>query len=96
MINFRTLFRKGREQMNNTNNNLKGESKMVKIKWEQKAHRLIHDLCMESYKKENYAKNGMKKKRHHPYRVPELAQDLVDCVKTDNEEQAKYIFLTRV
>lgn len=58
--------------------------------WEIKAHRIVSELCLEEYKKVNAGK-----KRHKPYRVPELAQEILDCIKTDDEELCKYIFLTR-
>lgn len=38
-------------------------------------------------------KAGKRRKRHVPYSVPQAAQDLIDCIKTNNEERAKAIFL---
>ncbi len=58
--------------------------------WEDKAHRLIYDLCQEEYEKKN-----LERKRHVPYHVPSLAQDLIECIKYNKEEEAKYIFHTR-
>jgi hypothetical protein len=63
--------------------------------WEKKAHELIYDLCFEEYKKVNRDKRGIKKKKHIPYRPPELAEELHNCIKNEDEERAKFIFLTR-
>jgi hypothetical protein len=61
--------------------------------WEYKAEKIISELCLESYKQANYFKNGQKKKKHVPYSVPAIAQELLNCIKTDDEEKAKAIFI---
>jgi hypothetical protein len=61
--------------------------------WRDKAHRIISDLCRQSYLQAETTKAGKRRKRHVPYSVPQAAQDLIDCIKTNNEERAKAIFL---
>ena len=56
--------------------------------WEKKAHKWIHELCKESYINAN-----KKRKKHVAYSVPNLAEELIHCLKNNNEEQAKFIFL---
>jgi hypothetical protein len=58
--------------------------------WQEKAHRLIYNLCKTSYQQANYKKS----KKHIPYSVPELAQELIDCLNTEDEVRAKDIFLS--
>lgn len=65
--------------------------------WEHKAHRLIAEMCLSSYKAANYLKNGNKRKMYVPYSIPEYAKMLVDILgmhdKIEAEERAKAIFL---
>jgi hypothetical protein len=58
--------------------------------WAEKAHRIIGRLCLDSYRQSN-PKPGRK---HVPYVVPALAQDLVDCLNKDDEVRAKCLFLS--
>ena len=66
---------------------------MVEYTWEDKAHRLISAMCLTAYQKAN-PKPLYGKKKAKPYQVPALAQTLVECLNTNNEEKAKAIFLT--
>lgn len=61
--------------------------------WKEKANRVIASLCLDAYRKANYGRNGLKRKKHHPYRVPDDAQILVECLKCDDEETAKSLFV---
>jgi len=61
--------------------------------WEKKAHRIVYSLCLQSYRQANY-RRGRKLKRHHPYTVPYLASELVECLGTGDEEKAKALFLS--
>jgi len=61
--------------------------------WREKAHRIIAALCRQSYEQANRLPNGMLRKRHKPYSVPEVAQRLVDCLGRDDEATAKSIFM---
>jgi hypothetical protein len=57
--------------------------------WQEKAHRLIYNLCRTSYIQAN-----KKNKKHIPYSIPELAKELIDCLNTEDEVRAKDIFLS--
>lgn len=61
--------------------------------WESKAKRIIRLLCERSYREANF-RNGRKLKRHVPYSVPEIAQELVRALGNNDEETAKAIFLS--
>ena len=63
--------------------------------WEDKANKVIQRLCKESRDSTNTRKDGKQYKQHKSYSIPEDAEELIECLATDNEEQAKYIFLTR-
>lgn len=60
--------------------------------WRDKAHRLIGDMCLAAYQKVNPQPRYGKRKAK-PYQVPALAQELVECLNTNNEDKAKGIFL---
>ena len=61
--------------------------------WEEKAHAIIRALCQEEYVR----MNPQPGKRHVPYNVPALAQQLVDILalkdRKEAEERAKALFL---
>ncbi len=71
------------------------------MSWQTKAHKIIGDLCMESYLQANpkamkfHDKYGAftPVKRHNPYSVPLLAEQLINCLNQDDEETAKAIFI---
>ena len=58
--------------------------------WVEKANRLIAIASLDAYRKAN----PHPRKKHRPYTIPVIADDLVRCVKTDNELEAKRIFLS--
>lgn len=58
--------------------------------WQDKAHRLIGNLCHESYKQTNPVPG----RKHKDYHVPELAKQLIECLNTDDEHRAKALFLS--
>lgn len=60
--------------------------------WQDKAHRLIADMCRTSYLQTNRKPNGRLYKRHRPYSVPLHAQELVECLRREDEVGAKQIF----
>ena len=60
--------------------------------WQKKVHKVISELCLESYRQANY-KKGKKYKKHKQYSVPDEALDLIECLDTDDEERAKSIML---
>lgn len=63
--------------------------------WQEKAHRLIGNVCRNSYEHAQISKlTGKRYKKHVPYSVPSFAQDLIDCLNTGNEERAKALFLS--
>ena len=57
--------------------------------WEVKAHQLISAMCFASWRQAN----PPGRKRHRPYSVPALAQELVTCLGRNDEVGAKAIFL---
>ena len=61
--------------------------------WQEKAHNLIFKLSQSSYMQANY-RRGKKLAKHVPYSVPNLAEDLISCLNTENEERAKDLFLS--
>lgn len=63
--------------------------------WATKAHRLIGILCDQSYRQANpRPKIPGTRRKHRPYAVPQLAEDLIRCLKTDDELEAKRIFMS--
>lgn len=58
--------------------------------WAEKANRIISKLCLQAYREAN----PIKRKKHRPYVVPSLAQELVECLDTDDELRAKRLFLS--
>ena len=61
--------------------------------WQDKAHRIIGILCYESFIKANTRKHGGLYKKHKPYSVPDIANELVVCLANDDEKTAKTIFM---
>ena len=61
--------------------------------WQDQVKRAIGALCRVSYLQANLLPNGKLRRRHVPYSVPDVAQDLIDCLNTDDEERAKAIML---
>lgn len=62
------------------------------IPWRTKAENVIAALSLEAYRAANVKANGTKRKKHVPYTIPEDAQTLANCLKTNDEETAKAIF----
>lgn len=56
--------------------------------WRDKANQIIARECLAAYREANEGR-----KRHIPYRVPPIAQALVDCLREGDEERAKAIFV---
>jgi hypothetical protein len=61
--------------------------------WHNKAQHLIGEMCLTSYRQENTKPDGTKYRRHRAYSVPVLAQDLIECLNTEDEHRAKSIFM---
>lgn len=66
---------------------------MAQKTWQDKAHKLIAEMCLQSYRQQNPDRKGKSILQHKPYSVPALAQVLIACLDTDNEEAAKHVFL---
>lgn len=62
--------------------------------WRHKAQRLIAAMCHMSYTKANTRPDGTHYRRHRPYSVPVLAEELLACLNTNDEARAKAIFLS--
>ena len=74
--------------------NKKAKREGVGNMWRDKANKIIGDLCYESYRKTNFKPNGKRKsKKHIPYSIPIMAEELLDCLKRDDEIRAKQIFM---
>lgn len=61
--------------------------------WRTKAHRLIGEMSQSAYHAANVLPNGRIRKRHVPYTLPRLADDLVAALDNDDEMSAKAIFV---
>ena len=61
--------------------------------WRGKCHRIIHTECKRSYEQANRLKSGKLRKRHRPYSVPEIAQDMIHFLDTNDERGAKAMFI---
>lgn len=62
--------------------------------WRTKANRLIAQMCLQAYREANpKPKHARRIPKHIPYRVPQMAQDLVTCLQTNDERTAKAIFI---
>lgn len=61
--------------------------------WQDKVHRVISDLCTQSYEQANRRPNGQLRRRHVPYSVPAVAALLIECLESDDEERAKAVML---
>jgi hypothetical protein len=60
-------------------------------KWRHRAQRVIYDLCIAEYEREKSRLKG--KKKRIEYSVPEMAENLIECLNTDDEGRAKSIML---
>lgn len=69
------------------------QSALLEETWQDKAHRVIAECCKTSYLHSNQMPNGRLRKRHVPYAVPALAEDLIGCLKRNDEVQAKALFI---
>lgn len=57
--------------------------------WESKVQQVIGVLAATAYKKANYNKQGRKYKKHRPYRIPEEADQLVQCLGDRNRKRGE-------
>jgi hypothetical protein len=71
----------------------KGEKMSDSKSWRDKAAEEIGKLCRAEYLRVNTTKAGKRRKKHVSYSVPAIAEELVECLETDNEYRAKQIFL---
>ena len=60
--------------------------------WRDKAHKLISDAATIAYNQSNTASNGKPYKKHHPYSLPLWVGELIECLGSNDETQAKAIF----
>jgi len=54
-------------------------------------HKMIGELCRQSYEQANRLPNGMLRKTHVPYSIPAPAQALIKALNEDDEHEAKRI-----
>lgn len=57
--------------------------------WKDRVNKLVSEMCFESWRKENTKKDGSRYVKHRPYRVPQIACLLVDCLNKNDEARAK-------
>jgi len=61
----------------------------TKATWQDKANAIIQQLCMREYRKANYFADGTKAKKHYPYHVPTIAEELVKCLGMHDQKAAE-------
>jgi hypothetical protein len=59
------------------------------MSWRQKANDIIAAESRAAY----LAANTPKRKRHVPYRIPEIAESLVRALDSDDEHECKRLFI---
>lgn len=57
--------------------------------WEKKVESVIGRLSHIAWHQANHDKLGNRYKRHHPYRIPEEAQELVKCLGMHDRRAAE-------
>lgn len=76
-----------------TNTTEQPESKPI---WRGKASRIIAELSHAAWLQANTKRDGSRYKRHRPYTIPKVAEDLVACLGMHDqraaEHRAKQIF----
>ena len=63
------------------------------MSWRDKANAMVAAECLASYRAANILPNGRLRKRHVPYRVPELSEALIQALNANNEHEVKRLFL---
>ena len=61
--------------------------------WRSKAHRIIADECHAAWLKANTKQDGKRYRHRRPYAIPALAEMLVACLNTNDEERANRLFI---
>ena len=56
--------------------------------WQDKANRIIGAQCANAWRQANAGK-----RKHIPYSVPSVSQELVECLGTNDEHKAKALFI---
>lgn len=56
-------------------------------------HKMIGELCRQSYEQSNRLPNGTLRKTHVQYSIPAPAQALIKALNDDDEHEAKRIML---
>ena len=62
------------------------------MSWHAKARQIIAKHCEQSYRAANF-KNKIRSRKHVPYRVPEIAEALIRALNSDDEHEAKRLFI---
>lgn len=58
--------------------------------WRAKAHRVIYDMCHRSWLQQNTGRDGKLYKNHRQYSIPELAQELIECLGMHDQKLGEY------
>lgn len=66
---------------------------MTSDAWRNKASRVIAEHALTAYKRANLLPNGKPRKRHVQYTCPAICDQLVECLRNDDELRAKQIFI---
>lgn len=59
--------------------------------WQDRAHQMIAEAAKEAYLKAGNKWPANLNKKHKPYTLPKWCDELVECMKRDDEERAKAI-----
>ena len=57
--------------------------------WENKVERVIGKLSYAAWYDANHDNAGRRYKKHHPYRLPEEAVELTECLGDHNRSRAE-------
>lgn len=61
--------------------------------WHDAVKEAVSVQCAEAYRKANLTNEGKLRRRHVPYRVPELAEEMVKALNNDDEHEGKRLLL---
>lgn len=66
------------------------------MSWTKKTEKMIAEASLEAWRQAN-VRNGKRLKKHHSYSLPQWVNELVECLKHQNEfeyeEKAKAIMM---
>lgn len=63
--------------------------------WRAKVSRIIAAQARIAWEAANIKKDGTRYRKHHQYTLPEITNELVECLNTNDEARAKAIMMYR-